>query len=369
MRCKRDKLSDPDNGDIFWSVMMSNYKLEADQVRKAARGRWDSILPAVLPFFGEASDRKHCSCPVHGGKNNDAFRFLKDYKETGGGVCNSCGVFKDGFSLLMWATGMSFYEVLKEVHDCLGSPGYLSEIKPREPSPEEVKKREDDDKAQRLRLSAIVRESYPSMAPEAAPLRRYLANRGLMTVPPTLMYHPGLHYVHQGEKLGIWGAMIAVVTSPGNQGVTIHRTYITEDGYKAPVPEPKKLMSHASSVSMRGAAIRLAPCGEVLGASEGIETAIASMEGTGIPVWPTVSAQLMKSFEPPSCVRKLIVFGDRDMTQTGEKAAMELVQRAKERGIQAYLALPPSELVDGQKGVDWHDEYVRRGKSAFEGIS
>jgi len=52
----------------------------------------------------------HVSCPVHGGE--DGFRFFHDAPVTGGGVCNTCGAFKDGFRLLCWVNGWSFLQAL-----------------------------------------------------------------------------------------------------------------------------------------------------------------------------------------------------------------------------------------------------------------
>lgn len=346
-----------------------NYKIDADSVIKAARGQWDVVLPKIMPYFQNVSNRKRGPCPVHGGKSNQAFRLLDDYVDTGGGACNSCGVFPNGVSLLMWASGMTFYEVIKELHDCVGSPDYQTVIKLKPKVP--VVDKEAEAALDKKILSSLlyVSKSWLHPAhPDAEPLRRYLSKRGLKTVPDTLRFHPGLKYVHDDKDFGKFPAMVALVTSPENKGVSIHRTFLTADGDKAPVPETKKLMSHTSTTTLRGAAIRLAPCSDILGVSEGIETGIAAMEATGIPVWPTVSAQLMKSFIPPKGVKRVIVFADKDVSQTGETAAKVLVERLWKENIQASIAIPPSPLDDGQKGVDWLDEYVKSGTSAFAAV-
>lgn len=63
----------------------------------------------------------------------------------------------------------------------------------------------------------------------------YLKNRGLM-VPATdaLRYVPRLDYWGDGGLVGTFPAMLAAVTSPAGDLVAIHRTYLTDEGHKAP---------------------------------------------------------------------------------------------------------------------------------------
>ncbi|RCW63332.1 primase-helicase-like zinc-binding protein [Marinobacter nauticus] len=98
---------------------MSYYK--AETVREAASGNWLFIVSALAPHAEEALKRlgKHVACPIHGGK--DGFRlFKKNFLETGGGICNTCGPRHDGFELLMWLNNWSFKETLAAVGEFLG---------------------------------------------------------------------------------------------------------------------------------------------------------------------------------------------------------------------------------------------------------
>ena len=63
------------------------------------------MLFTLAPPLKAALDRKgkHVPCPVHGGR--DGFRIFPDVAETGGGICNTCGSFANGFALLMWING------------------------------------------------------------------------------------------------------------------------------------------------------------------------------------------------------------------------------------------------------------------------
>ncbi|MGB5675668.1 MAG: primase-helicase zinc-binding domain-containing protein, partial [Gemmatimonadota bacterium] len=81
---------------------MKKNPIDAREVRAHAADRWIEILGAVAPALEPALSHpgRHVPCPVHGGK--DGFRLFRDVDRTGGGVCNTCGSFHDGFALLMW---------------------------------------------------------------------------------------------------------------------------------------------------------------------------------------------------------------------------------------------------------------------------
>ena len=90
-------------------------KLEAATVAAHARGQWIGLLGRLAPTLERALARpgRHVPCPVHGGR--DGFRVFRDCHDTGGGICNTCGSFRDGFALLMWANGWGFREALEAV--------------------------------------------------------------------------------------------------------------------------------------------------------------------------------------------------------------------------------------------------------------
>jgi hypothetical protein len=189
--------------------------------------------------------------------------------------------------------------------------------------------------------------------------------------------HPGLHY-HDKEqgRSGPFPTIISAVVDPHYQGVCIHRIYITPDGKKAPVRDPKKLMSHPSDSPMRGACVRLFPHGPVLGVAEGIETAIAVTEATGIPCWAAISSTLLPHFRPPADVERVVVFADKDLPSklhpgpggAGQDAGRELVTNLWKMKIKASLAIPPSPIPEGAKSVDWLDEYNLSGRTSFKEV-
>jgi putative DNA primase/helicase len=90
--------------------------------------------------------------------------------------------------------------------------------------------------------------------------------------------------------------------------------------------------------------------------TEGIETALAVIEATGLPAWATGNAHLLETFVPPPGVRQVLVFADKDRPSRqhpsghGQEAARGLVTRLWAMGIRAGAIAPALAIPDGQKG-------------------
>lgn len=290
-------------------------------VRDVAFGKW----PGLLRGFGLTERQlsgKHGPCPVCGG--TDRFRF--DNKDGRGTFfCSHCGS-GDGFALLGLIKGWSFKESAREIEQAAGAvPGGTVPKAPDETT--KVKK-----------LRRVWAESKALQDGDEA--TRYFAGRGLLLAkfPDCLRLHPALPYFDGERLVGKFPALVARVVAPDGSGATLHRTYL-QDGKKAPVPSPKKLMS---GKPIAGAAIRLAPAGEWLGIAEGIETALAASQIFNCPVWSCVSAAGVESFEPPPEVRALTIFSDCDANFTGQSAAFAIAHRLAVRGVACKVAVPPN---------------------------
>lgn len=356
-----------DESDRYWKEYWSNARTMAD-------GRWGSILGALAKPLQPALDnegKRHCACPVHGGK--DGFRFFRDFETTGGAICNTCGKFHDGFSVLQWINGWSAKEAVEEVTEHLTGDRHGKVSTPvRRELPKAQPLPAKDNTAIRSSLNRTWQKAVPMAARGAEPLRLYLARRGLAK-PKTnaLKLHPSLAY-SDGEKVtGFHPGMVAVVQAPDGAPVTIHRTYLDEDGNKAKVDEVKKLMAYPEGLKLSGGAIRLAPAGRVLGVAEGIETALAAMQGMSIPVWATVNATMMQQFIPPEGTDLILVFCDKDRPSKnhprghGQEAAMRLVERMWAQGKKAMAITPKGEIPEGAKSLDWLDILNRDGTGGF----
>jgi hypothetical protein len=165
------------------------------------------------------------------------------------------------------------------------------------------------------------------------------------------------------QLIGRFPASVALVTGADGVPVTVHRTYLTADGRKAPVPEPRKLMEYPGH-RLVGGAIRLTAPGPVLGVAEGIETALAVHLRTGMPVWSAVSASLLARPEPPAGTNLVMVWADRDRSGAGEAAALSLRERLLQRGISVAVHLPPGPIPAGAKGIDWADVWCDQSERA-----
>lgn len=302
-------------------------------VRHSAQGRWPSILTAL--GAGERTlSGKHGPCPMCGGK--DRFRF-DDKDGRGTYYCSGCGA-GDGVQLAMGVTGLAFREVAQEIERIAGT------VCPSAKRPE----RSDAKKLTTLR-QAFLESAAIQRGDEA---ERYLLGRGLdlYDLPESIRLHPGLAYHDEGQVIGIYPAMLAVITSSTGQALSMHRTYL-QDGKKAPVSQPRKLMA---GLPQAGSAIRLTPVSEVLGIAEGIETALAAAELFGVPCWSCISTSGVESFEPPRGVKELIIFADHDANFAGQAAAYRAAHRLALKGYEVEVCVSPVE------DEDWLDELNRR---------
>ena len=356
--------------------MQQHERINKTDLMQAARGRWEEILAVLAPQLQAAMDRKgrHVPCPIHGGK--DGFRVFRDVDETGGSICNTCGIHADGLSTLIWANGWSFSLALKAVADYLHAGNTFA--KPARVIALKKPTKSLSETGERLRqsLNRVWSESFDVLAKEAEPARRYLAGRGLSLTPPdVLRFHSSLPYFDGDKMLGKFPALLAMLTSSTGQAITLHRTYLTPDGSKAPVESVKKLMAYPKDRKIVGGAIRLdTAASEVLAVTEGLETALAVREASEMPVWCAVNAYLLGHFVPPDAIRKVLVFADKDRPTTqhpeghGQAAAKQLVERLWGLGIQAWAIVPAGQIPSGQKSLDWLDVLNRDGCQAFPSL-
>ena len=331
-----------------------------------ARGRWPEIFKDLAGgALDEAMNHPghHVSCPVHGGKSGDGFRLFKTYVQDGGGICNSCGGKSNGFAVLSWLKGYAFKDAVREVSNWIrgGSDMAAVPIKRKlPPAPVEV----IDYAGALAKINEVWLASKPIQGTVA---ELYLAKRGIFreNIPPSLRFHPGLKFWDPKEKkdYGVFPCMLAPVKDKNGLILSIHRTFLTPEGDKAPVPEPKKLM--AKCADLGGSAIKLWTPRDVLGLAEGIETALAARAIARIPVWSCVSAVLMELVEIPESVRHVVIWADLDRTRRGEIAADKIADRIAEMGKTVEIVLPNGPIPENKKGVDWLDVLLTEGLEGF----
>ena len=356
-------------------------RLDFQEITARARGRWAQILPLVGPFeeVVAAEGRRHVGCPMHEGKTEKNFRLLRDFDDSGGVACNTCGVFSTGFRLIARYNRSSIREAFAVVQSILDGNTITPKARPRSDIDRQRKrKREEDYDAYVTRqLQEMYTGSVVADHPAASPLRSYLENRGIpmQRIPSALRFHPALPYYDRlrdanGRRktvlLGKFPAILAVVTNLEPRVVAYHRIYLTADGRKADVPEPKRLTPRRNFVPISGAAIQLCPAKQsILALTEGFETGVAIMRAQRIPTWATISAQMLTSVQIPAHVKHVAIYADLDRSTTGQRRAQELGERLVQEGRTCTFFLPPGPIPADAKGVDWLDVSNQHGMGAI----
>ncbi|WP_158006996.1 DUF7146 domain-containing protein [Piscirickettsia litoralis] len=348
-----------------------NY-INAKQVREKAQNQWLCVLSGLAPQLESALKKpgRHVSCPVHHGQ--DGFRLFKDVNETGGGICNSCGAKSDGFELLKWLNGWSFRETLEQVAAFLGVTSLHNQVDSHKQQPwlqhaqQQLTQQKKQSEQAAFWITQVWNQAQP-LGDDA--VKRYLQQRRCFTshVSDCVRFHPALPYFdEEGHRVGEFPAMVCSVQNAAGQIVTLHRTYLTNEGHKAPVEKVKKMMSIPDNLAVAGNAIRLVgPQGSILGIAEGIETALSVYLATGIPTWSAMTATLLKSVQPPKSIRTVIIWADQDRSCAGEEAALILKERLQQQGITVLVMLPDQCLLGDRKSVDWNDVWCQHQHAGF----
>jgi len=298
----------------------------------AAQGKWHDILRG-LGVDSKYLSGKHGPCPVCGGK--DRFRF-DDKHGKGGWICSACGA-GDGFSLVSKIKNISLVE----------AKGVVEPLIPKATTKRII--HGGDEKKCRERAE----EFWSNTAPltDDDPVKRYLTQRlgqpfDSLSIRSIVTRHPAI------KAQDFW-VMAALVSDPSGNLVSVHRTFLKEDGSKADELTPSKMLMQGTIP--HGSAIRLMKAASHMGIAEGIETALAASLMTGIPTWSVISAPFMKSWEPPKGVKKLTIFSDNDANFTGQSAAYDLARRlVMKGGIKVDVRVPAT------VGEDWADVWERK---------
>lgn len=361
-------------------------KRDSRKTKDMASGHWLDILRDLAPELAPAIEKlpNHVQCP-YSQKGTDGFRLFKDANQTGGGVSNSHGVFPDGFNLLMWINDWKF----PEAHDAVYE--WLNGCAPQKPAKRQFEQSSNDvstaeeAKKRRYLLNKLWTQTGSLDSMDASPASTYLAKRRCFPLPwdiPDLAFHKSLQYKSENGLVQNHPGMLAVVRDRSGKAVTLHRTFLSENGGKAVVANPKRMMPVPQDTMVTGGAIRLQPAnweGEIIGVAEGIETALSVSCATNMVCWSTMSSTLLATFTPPEWVKQVVIWADCDKQRivkkngklietglAGQKAAHGLQDRLWKMGVESEIRIPPAELVDeSKKSTDWADVYCKYGRTPF----
>lgn len=196
----------------------------------------------------------------------------------------------------------------------------------------------DADEARRI---ARARAIYMAAEPIGGPAQAYLISRGLRPVPAwTRLGMAVLRYPDAGEHT----AIVAPVTAAGGALEGVQRTFLTADGGKLPVRDPKLSLGR-----VRGGAIRLAEPAAELVLCEGLEDGLSlSQELPGACVWAAPGAGMLAAMCLPPVVSSVIIAADNDAA--GEQAARRAAERFASEGRQVRIMRPDPAY------KDWNDQ-------------
>lgn len=374
---------------------------------QSARGRWSEILSVLAPELDQAIDQHmsrtpHVPCPNHGGK--DGFRLFsggggRGFNDTGGGVCNTCGPFSDGFRLLTWVYAQrehgqqsrdfhwsDYPDLKKQVFSDIAfylTHGYAKnpELRERAPrvmeakSPEELAKERAEEQARRTKIMQIGQRLWAGAEAQHPVALRYFEDRGATNVVLSDVVRLNGQTPFIGKDVAVsYHPAIILPVSRVQEGtlkvIAVHRIYLEQhpDGRvtKAPVESPKKIMPWGD---LEGSAIRLYKVtGNVLAVGEGVETMVSVHSMTGLPAWACVTAWGLENVQIPNEIDTVLIAADFDISNKGQESAKKLADRVQAMGKTAII-LSPQEFYNAAnpkhaKGVDWDNAYCENPERA-----
>lgn len=347
--------------------MKQREHFDFDDLRDRCEGRWQEIISALSRVdISEALGKlgRHVKCHNNHGKTKQQFRLFKDFHETGGGTCNTCGHFPNGFLLLTYLNGYDTKTAVKEVANYIRDREIPTRPEPARKSAERKTFKVDKKKVENLKKVWSGTVGLTGTLGE-----RYLRDRGITCELPNaqeVRFHPSLSYFDdEGNFVGKFPAIVSLLRScEKDYPLTIHRIYLDPKGGKAKVPGAKKLMSVPveEAIGTLGGAIQLFPVqGSEIAVTEGLETGLAvrSMYPK-LPVWAAFSAQVLTKFKPPAGVKAVHIFGDVDSSGAGQAAAAKLALRLQDDGIKAYIRLPLRYVTLPEEKSGWYSKETPR---------
>ncbi len=221
------------------------------------------------------------------------------------------------------------------------------------PSPTGANRRAAEE---RVRMVGIARRLWDGAGDLSGTLgENYLRGRGLAPpLSPVLRFAPLCWNRETGRRLP---AILARVDGPDGSFIAVHRIWLSGDGRKADLREPKWSLAPTS-----GGAVRLAPAGPELAIAEGIENALTIITATGMPAWSVVSKGGFKSVALPAAVRAVLIVADNDANGHGQAAARSAGERWAAEARRVRFVVPEG------TGEDIND-LLRRGLGGWKKTS
>lgn len=239
---------------------------------------WQVTLPRLgIDAAALENPRRLGPCPIEG-EGATRFRFVNQ-DGRGNWFCNNCGA-GDAIKLIALVHGITDAAAIRMVRDLDSSStlkGPPKRLKPLVPT------------VDKARAKAVLQRVWNECKPVfRTPAEAYILRRvpgfDMAWLASSIAFHPELYHKDDpSNKTSLYPAMVARVTGLDNRPVTLHRTYLSPDGFKAPVSpdQVKKLMTGVTTLA--GHSIRLNQPRvktRVAIVCEGIETGLALVAAT-----------------------------------------------------------------------------------------
>jgi len=294
--------------------------IDVKDIEVKASGSWHGIMTSLgVPESYLTGNHGPCLfC-----QGDDRWRW--DNKDDSGSyICNQCGS-GTSFQLIMKHLGINFKESLDRINEVIGGEYVKTDTVNNKMSTKDVKKM----------LNDLWTSSKKLIGGDH--VCKYLHSRGLVLQPDNVRF---CEECYESETKTKMPAMIARIVNKDNRPMALHRTYLQHDIFaKAEIKSAKKMTPTIDTLV--GCSVRLfPPKNKTIIVCEGIETGIACNQIFDEGVHACLSSTIMKGYEPPSGIRKIIICGDSDANFIGQESAYRLANRLYNKDFLVEVKLP-----------------------------
>lgn len=353
-------------------------------------GKWD-VVASRYNILAEAASRypRQTPCPITG-KGKTKFRFQRGWEDSGLGYHNDRGPLSI-LQVVSEVEGINKGEAAELIIKLCGGINVDFDPKKVEAIRNKTFKLSKEDVAKRSQSIKKILQGC-MLASESDIAKRYFKTRTGMdysVIPDHLLFHPSLSYYEydNSKKKAVYAgkhpALVCKFVDVEGKGITLHRIYLQEhkDGSVTKLEQeskvdagqmidPKKVMSPPRDMSKGNVrlfgkdGITESPIGGYVGSfTEGVETGMAILNGTGLSTFACYSSTILVNQEVERMVEKgvtfVVIWGDKDANFEGQEKAFKLARKFRRKGIEAYVLLPSLPITG--KGVDWEDELKAYG--------
>lgn len=184
--------------------------------------------------------------------------------------------------------------------------------------------------------------------------RRWIARPAPVSL--ALRHHPELRSAVYADRGRQRPALLAAVTDAAGEICAVEATYLEPSGRRATDLRISRKVIGALPPSC---AVRLDPAAPEMLVGEGVFTTLAASDHFDRPGWALLSTRNLRTWTPPSGVRRVIIAADRG--EDGERSARHLLRRLREGGVEGEIAWPPP------PAGDWNEAAEEEGKGRAVG--